>query len=62
MAARGSALDTATLRRLAVEASVDPRTVRRRLNGEEVRGLAAHRVDAVLAQHGLKPNSEARAS
>lgn len=51
--------DTATIRRLAVEADVDPRTVRRRLRGESVRGMAAHRVDAVLVKHGL--NSAERA-
>lgn len=50
--------DHATLRRLAVEASADPRTVARRLRGELVRGLAAHRIDAVLAKHGLLPKEQ----
>lgn len=50
------AWDYATLRRLAVEASADPRTVRRRLRGQPVRGLAAERIDLVLARYGLHPD------
>jgi len=46
-------IDAATIRRLAVEASADPRTVRRRIIGQPVRGLASHRVDEVLIRHGL---------
>jgi hypothetical protein len=53
--ARPSELDTATIRRLAVEADVDPRSVERRLRGERVRGLAGHRIDRVLAAHDLAP-------
>lgn len=47
------AIDTATLRRLAVEAEADPRTVARYLRGEPVRGLAKHRIRRVLGEHGL---------
>lgn len=48
-------IDTATIRRLAVEAESDHRTVRKRLLGETVKGLAGHRVDRVLRAHGLEP-------
>jgi hypothetical protein len=48
-------IDTATIRRLAVEAESDHRTVRKRLRGESVKGLACHRIDRVLAAHGLTP-------
>jgi hypothetical protein len=48
-------IDTATLRRLAVESESDHRTVKRRLRGEPVRGLAGHRIDRVLRSHGLEP-------
>jgi hypothetical protein len=46
-------LDAATARRLAVEASCDPRTLQRVLDGEPVRGLARERARQVLRQHGL---------
>lgn len=48
-------IDTATIRRLAVEAEADPRSVEARLRGKKVRGLAGHRIDRVLAAHGLTP-------
>jgi len=48
-------IDTATVRRLAVEAESDHRTVKKRLHGEHVKGLAGHRVDRVLRAHGLEP-------
>lgn len=35
-------LDAATLRRLAVRASVDPKTIAKVFRGERVRGLAFH--------------------
>lgn len=50
-----SRLDAGALRKLAVEASCDPRTVRRVLQGQPVRGLAGERARAVLMQHGLLP-------
>lgn len=53
-------ITAALLRRLAVEASADPRTVRRRLQGQPVRGLAADRIDEVLARHDLAPTQEAQ--
>lgn len=48
-------IDTATIRRLAVEADADHRTVRKRLHGEHVLGMAGHRVDRVLRAHGIEP-------
>ncbi len=46
-------IDTATLRRLSVEAEVDPRTLRRFLLGERIRGLPRWRIERVLRQEGL---------
>lgn len=48
-----SQVDTATARHLAVEADADPRSVRRELRAPgSVRGMAGHRIRAVLAMHG----------
>jgi hypothetical protein len=47
--------DAATIRRFAVAASADPRSVEKRLRGEPVRGLAGHRIDRVLAAHSIPP-------
>jgi hypothetical protein len=55
-----SKIDKATLRRLAVESSTDPRTVQKVLRGEPVRGMAAHRIAAVLAAEGLAPPPASR--
>jgi hypothetical protein len=55
-------LDTATIRRLAVEAESDHRTVKKRLHGVHVKGLAGHRVDRVLRAHGLAPGCLRRAA
>lgn len=44
--------DQATKRRLAVEASCDPRTIDKVLRGEPVRGLARQRALAVLVAAG----------
>ena len=41
----------------AVSVSVDPRTLRRVLRGEEVRGLAGYRAREALAARGLLPTS-----
>jgi hypothetical protein len=51
-------LDAATARKLAVEASCDPRTLRRVLKGETVRGLPGERARDVLVKHGLLPPTE----
>ena len=51
-------LDAATARRLATEASTDPRTLIRALRGESIRGLAGYRAREVLAKHGLLPPEE----
>lgn len=44
--------DTAQLRRLAVEAQCDPRTIAKRLAGGDLKGVVRERVDAVLTEHG----------
>ena len=51
-------VDLATLRRLAVEADVDPRSIVAELRAargerDHVRGMAGHRVRRLLAQKGL---------
>lgn len=46
-------LDAAMARKLAVEASCDPRTIQRVFRGEEVRGLPGKRAREVLEAHGL---------
>lgn len=43
----------AQVRRVAVEADADPRTVRRVLRGESTRGMAAERVRMVLRRMGM---------
>lgn len=45
-------LDASTLRRLSVLADVDPRSLRRLLRGEPVRGAAGHRARRVLVEAG----------
>lgn len=42
-----------TARKLAVEASCDPRTIYRVYRGEKVRGLAGERARTVLERHGF---------
>ncbi len=39
--------------RIAAAAGADPRTVRRVLNGEDVRGLVRERIDKALKDAGL---------
>lgn len=46
-------IDSGLIRRLAVEADVDPRTIRRALRGDRVRGMAGRRAAIVLAKHRL---------
>lgn len=48
-------LDKATIRELAVRASVDPRSIQRMLAGEPVKGMAGHRARRVLQEAGLLP-------
>jgi hypothetical protein len=50
-------IDTLTLRRIAVDAICDPRTVRARLLGKQVRGLVGERIEAALRQHGIDPSA-----
>ena len=57
MDTRSPHVGAAAVRRLAAEADVDPRTIRRRLRGEPVRGMAAERADRVLRARGIEPGS-----
>ena len=49
--ARQHRIDEATARTLAVEAGVDPRTIKKVDRGEEVVGMAGERARAALARH-----------
>jgi len=56
----GLPVDGALLRRLAVEAEVDPRSIVVELRSQlgenpPVRGLSGHRIRRVLARHGYLP-------
>jgi hypothetical protein len=44
--------DSLTVLEIALRAQVDPRSVRKRLRGERVRGLAGARIDRALAERG----------
>ena len=54
--------DSATIRRIAVEASADPRTVVRRLLKMQVAGVCAQRIDAALERLGLGKDTEDKAA
>lgn len=58
MAIRTPEHDSATVRRIAVEASADPRTVVRRLTGKPVAGVCAERIDAAMVRLGLTKSTE----
>lgn len=47
-------IDEATVRALAVKASVHPRTIQKALRGERIRGLAGHRARAALCEAGYQ--------
>lgn len=47
--------DAATVRRYAVMADVDPRTILKELRGARTRGMAGRRARAVLVREGLLP-------
>lgn len=54
-------IDRATLRRLAVAADADPRSVIAEIRAskgqrQHVRGMAGQRVRRVLREHGILPN------
>jgi hypothetical protein len=51
-------IDAPTLRRLAVRASCDPRTIKAVFEGTPVRGLAGERARAALIEAGLLPADE----
>lgn len=53
-----SLLDASTVRALAVEADVDPRTIRKELKGERTRGMAGRRARAVLEKAGLTASTD----
>lgn len=59
-AKQAPALDAITIRRLAAEATVDVRSLQRRLRGETVRGMAGARCDQVLRANGFEPGQAAR--
>jgi hypothetical protein len=48
-----AALSTAEIRKVSVEASADPRTVRRVLNGDGTKSMASDRVRVVLRRMGI---------
>ena len=48
-------IDAAILRRLAVRASCDPKTIQKVANGIPVRGLAYERARLALVEAGLWP-------
>lgn len=48
-------IDAAVLRRLAVSADADPRTVMRVLRGDLVRGMVRERIARVLIEEGFLP-------
>jgi hypothetical protein len=50
---RRTIIDEATARRLAVSAECDPRTIRKVLRGDEVKGLAGIRATRILREAGL---------
>ena len=54
MAVRTPEFDSVSVRRIAVEASADPRTVVKYLTGKPVAGVCAERIDAALTRLGLK--------
>ena len=51
--------DEITIKSLAAEAGCDPRTIKKRLRGERVAGLAGARADRVLAARRLAPRNVA---
>lgn len=57
---RARGVDTAQLRRLAVEADCDPRTLAKALAGWPVRGAVARRIFAILEMHSLLPDGVGR--
>lgn len=52
-------IDEATARRLSVKAGCDPRTLRKVLRGQPVRGMSGQRARDVLVEEGLLSRSGA---
>lgn len=50
-------IDEASARRLAVKAACDPRTIKRVLRGDRVRGDAGNRARAALVEAGFIDNN-----
>lgn len=50
-------IDSNTLKRLAIDASVDPRTMQAVFEGRYVRGMAGERAKAALVAAGLLPTT-----
>lgn len=48
-------VDAATARRLAVKADCDPRSIRRIIAGEPVRGMSGQRALKVVRESGIEP-------
>jgi hypothetical protein len=48
-------LDPLTILEIAIRAQVDPRSVRKRLGGGRVRGLAGARIERALAERQTPP-------
>lgn len=46
-------LSESEVRKIAVAAEADPRTVRRVINGQATKGMASQRIQAVLRRQGL---------
>ncbi len=52
-----SETDEITVREIALEAEVDPRSVRKMLSGKRVRGVAGDRIRRALKRRGLPIDS-----
>jgi hypothetical protein len=53
LSTKATDLSESEVRKIAVEASADPRTVRRVLNGQATKGMASQRIAAVLRRMAL---------
>ena len=54
---RTATLNTAQIRRIAVLACVDPRSVTKWLRGEPLQGLVSMRIAEVCAREGVTPEA-----
>lgn len=51
-------IDESQARRLAVQADCDPRTIRKALRGEDVKGMAGERARKALREAGMLKENE----